>query len=432
MKFPGKRKVKHYFPVGTPRPFSPERDLIAEAVYPLVGVEQTLVDIEAHVTYEFMEKYGIQPGTSVLPAPDVGEAILADLTTQGLIRNQQAGSTIGNTLHNFSILADAPAIQLGVMADPIHVGSPAYHFLRTTSTRVNLDYMQPVRSIGRALTLITPDSERSFVILPGDMDLLKAESIPEEAFERASAVVFNAYLFRTREHGTIYEAMEKSIELAKARNLPVGLTLGTHFMVSEYRDEIEDFIRAHVNLVACNEDEAEALTGESDPLGAIDKLLDMADMVLLTAGPAGLYFGGYTDKQCVRITKYPLKSGVIPEYNRYEFSRPLLKENCEEPIKVISHISPFMGGPERIVNTNGAGDGALAALLHDMAANRFHNKVMPSSSKHDRNYMTYSSFAQVCKYANRVSYEILVQSSPRLAHGLPEREDSLEEAYWDM
>lgn len=431
MKFPGKRKFKHYFPVGTPRPFSPERDVIDQALFPLVGIEQTLVDIEAEVSYEFLDHYGLTRGVSAMPNQAIGETILQAAQSQGLIRNQQAGSTVGNTLHNFSILADAPAIQLGAMANPIEFGSCAYHFLRTTSTRVNLDYMQPVTNIGRALTLLTPDRERSFVILPGDMDQVQAEAIPASAFLRASALLFNAYLFRSKTQGSIFQAMEKCVQYAKDQQVPVGITLGTHHVVRDYRDDIEQFIKEHVNLIACNEEEAEALTGEQDPLSAIHRLLDFADMVLLTAGPAGLYFGGHTDNQSARITKYPLKSGAIPEFNRYEFSRPLLKQDCQNPIKVISHINPFMGGPERIVNTNGAGDGALAALLHDMAANRFHNEIMPKSSKHDRPYMTYSSFAQICKYANRVSYEILVQSSPRLAHGLPEREDCLEEAYWD-
>ena len=37
------------------------------------------------------------------------------------------------------------------------------------------------------------------------------------------------------------------------------------------------------------------------------------------------------------------------------------------------------------------------------------------------------------RYANRVSYEVLVQSSPRLTRGLPEREAGLdEEKYWAM
>ena len=35
------------------------------------------------------------------------------------------------------------------------------------------------------------------------------------------------------------------------------------------------------------------------------------------------------------------------------------------------------------------------------------------------------------KYANRVSFEVLGQNSPRLGQGLPDREDCLEEGYWD-
>lgn len=82
-------------------------------------------------------------------------------------------------------------------------------------------------------------------------------------------------------------------------------------------------------------------------------------------------------------------------------------------------------------NTNGAGDAALSALLHDMAANKYHKENVPNSSKHQHEFLTYSSFSQVCKYSNRASYEVLAQHSPRLSRGLPEREDSLEEAYWE-
>ncbi|MEY1174929.1 inosine/guanosine kinase, partial [Escherichia coli] len=99
--------------------------------------------------------------------------------------------------------------------------------------------------------------------------------------------------------------------------------------------------------------------------------------------------------------------------------------------RIYSHIEPYMGGPEKIMNTNGAGDGALSALLHDITANSYHRMNVPNSSKHSRQYLTYSSLAQVCKYANRVSYQVLSQHSPRLTRGLPEKEDSLEESYWD-
>jgi inosine kinase len=48
-----------------------------------------------------------------------------------------------------------------------------------------------------------------------------------------------------------------------------------------------------------------------------------------------------------------------------------------------------------------------------------------------REFLTYSSMSQVCRYANRVSFEVLAQAAPRLTRGLPEREEGLDdEAYW--
>ncbi len=100
---------------------------------------------------------------------------------------------------------------------------------------------------------------------------------------------------------------------------------------------------------------------------------------------------------------------------------------------MFAHIAPYHGGPAQITSANGAGDAALSALLHDISANRYHRERVPTSAKHVQSFLTYSSMSQVCRYANRVSYEVLVQSSPRLTRGLPEREEGLkEEAYWAM
>ena len=216
----------------------------------------------------------------------------------------------------------------------------------------------------------------------------------------------------------------KAIEYAKKYNVPVVLTLGTKFVIAENPQWWQQFLKDHVSILAMNEDEAEALTGESDPLLASDKALDWVDLVLCTAGPIGLYMAGFTEDEAKRKTQHPLLPGAIAEFNQYEFSRAMRHKDCQNPLRVYSHIAPYMGGPEKIMNTNGAGDGALAALLHDITANSYHRSNVPNSSKHKFTRLTYSSLAQVCKYANRVSYQVLNQHSPRLTRGLPEREDS--------
>lgn len=229
------------------------------------------------------------------------------------------------------------------------------------------------------------------------------------------------------------EATLRAVSLAKQRGVPVVLTLGTRFVIEERPEFWRDFISQNVDVLAMNEEEGEALTGAADPLVACERALEWADLVLCTAGPIGLYLAGYTDEDVKRQTRYPLLPGAIPEFNRYEFSRPLQRRTCEQPLKAFAHIAPYHGGPARITSANGAGDAALSALLHDISANRYHRTRVPASAKHAREFLTYSSMSQVCRYANRVSYEVLVQSSPRLTRGLPQREDGLDdEKYWAM
>ena len=227
------------------------------------------------------------------------------------------------------------------------------------------------------------------------------------------------------------QAVQRAIEFAKKHNVPVVLTLGTKYVIEGNAEWWQEYIRDNVTIIAMNEEEGAALTGETDPLAAANKALEWVDLILCTAGPAGLYMAGYTEDSTKRETTHNILQGCIEDFNKFEFSRAMLKSDCKSPIKVYSHIGPYLGGPLEIKNTNGAGDAALSALLHDMAANSFHQKEVPNSEKHNVNCLTYSSLSQICKYANRVSYEVLTQHSPRLSRALPEREDSLEETYWD-
>ncbi|WP_102505578.1 inosine/guanosine kinase [Salinivibrio kushneri] len=432
MKFPGQRKSKHYFPVHARDPLlnpASERGFKRPHV---IGIDQTLVDIEAKVSDDFLERYGLSKGHSLVIDDERAEALYQELKDNNLVTHEFAGGTIGNTLHNYSALADDQSILLGVMSQDIRIGSYSYRYLCNTSSRMDLNYLQPVQGpIGRCYALIGDCGERTFAINEGLMNQLRPESIPEHIFEHASALVLTAYLVRCKDGDPMPDATMRAIEYAKKHNVPVVMTLGTKYVIEQNPQWWRDFLAEHVSVVAMNEDEGEALTGESDPLLAADAALQWVDMVLCTAGPIGLYMAGYSEEKAKRETSLPLLPGAIPEFNMYEFSRPMIKADCENPIKIYSHIAPYMGGPERIKNTNGAGDGALSALLHDMSANRYHRDNVPNSSKHQYPFLTYSSFSQVCKYANRVSYEVLAQHSPRLSRGLPEREDSLEEAYWE-
>lgn len=432
MKFPGRRKHKHYFPVQDKDPLTEKIEERSQLKHcHIVGIDQVLVDIEARVEDEFLTKYGLQRGMSQVISDEVTDALYDQLKQEQLVNYEFAGGTIGNTLHNYSVLADDHSVLLGVMSENIKIGNYGYRYLSNTSSRVNLNHLQAVNGpIGRCFTLIDSSGERTFAISPGHMNRLHPENIEVDVISSASALVISAYLMRTEESDTMTQATIRAVEVANQAGVPVVLTLGTKFLIEQDPEWWRDFVKKHVDILSMNEEEAEAITGVSDPLLAANKALDWVDLVVCTAGPLGLFIAGFTDDHHKRETERVLLTDSIPDFNQYEYSRPMRYKDCNKPVRAYTHVPPYMGGPDKIKNTNGAGDGALAAVLHDLTANDYHKLNVANSSKHNQAALTYSSLSQIAKYANRVSYEVLVQHSPRLSRGLPEREDSLEHAYW--
>ncbi|CAD2226803.1 inosine/guanosine kinase [Pseudoalteromonas sp. 3J6] len=434
MKFPGRRRHKHYFPVEAKDPLTNQLNA-TERLHRsyITGIDQIVVDIEAKVDQAFLDEFQLRRGMSQVIDNDITNALYDRLKLNDMVDYEFAGGTVGNTMHNYSVLADDRSVLLGVMSENIKIGSYAYRFLCNNSSRVDLDYLQPVDGpIGRCFTLIDETGERTFAISAGLMNYLKPESIDKELIEGSSALVISAYLMRTQGDETMTEATMQAIKYANDANVPVVLTLGTKFLIEQDPTWWANFVEKHVDILAMNEEEGQAITGYEDPLLAADKALDWVDLVICTAGEKGLFMAGFVDDSCKRETEYPLLPGAIPDFNRYEFSRAMRKVDCENPIKAYSHTAPFMGGPDSIKNTNGAGDCALAAVLHDLSANVYHKLNVANSAKHQQQAITYSSLAQISKYANRASFEVLVQHSPRLSRGLPEREDCLEQVYWDQ
>lgn len=119
------------------------------------------------------------------------------------------------------------------------------------------------------------------------MNKLRAESIPEEVIAGASALVLTSYLVRCKPGEPMPDATMKAIEYAKKYNVPVVLTLGTKFVIADNPEWWQAFLKEHVSILAMNEEEAEALTGESDPLLASDKALDWVDWCSAPPGQSG-------------------------------------------------------------------------------------------------------------------------------------------------
>ena len=283
MKFPGRRKLKHYFPVNTNNRFDMESSEFGQTNTYVCGLDQNMVDITARFDESVLRDFGLDKGASQWVDDDTANRLYSFLTEHQFIEDQFAGGTIGNTLHNYSVLADDRSVQFGVMSTDIHVGDYAYRYLCNTSSHVDLTYLQPVKgALGRCFTLITDDGERTFGISPGEMNTLSPEFINEQIIAESSGLVLCAYTLANAEH-PIYHATIRAADLAHKHDIPIVLTLGTRGLVKAIKAPLLEFMRKYVNVAAMNEEEAEALTDESNPVAASDQILEWVDMVLLTS-----------------------------------------------------------------------------------------------------------------------------------------------------
>ena len=89
MKFPGQRKSKHYFPVHARDPLvSQSQESKRMSRTHIIGIDQTLVDIEAKVSSELIEKYKLSKGHSLVIDDDTAEALYTELKQFDLITNE--------------------------------------------------------------------------------------------------------------------------------------------------------------------------------------------------------------------------------------------------------------------------------------------------------------------------------------------------------
>ena len=416
VRFPGSRNQKHYFPVTRKR-----SRVLATAFHEpehwyLLGLDQLIVDVEVHGASALAGQFGLQEGESIL-LTDAEHARLLDLLrAEGVSHSMSPGGSVGNTVNNFTFLSGEPAVLLGTIDASIRPGGPAFHYLARTPIAVDMSHLVAKHgSVATALTFIGPDGDRSFAVAPGISNDFPPDELDSDVVRNAAAVLTTMYCLRNPAW-PIARTAERMMALAHNAGVPVALGMGTASLVAERRDLAQQLLEQYVTVAAMNADEAEALTGQSDALLACQQVLDWVDLVIITEGPRGLTMGGYVDESYRRETDQPIRSKTIQAYNRWEYSRLMRRDDCQKPMKIYSHIHPYRGGPDRLMNTNGAGDAALAGVLHDIVANQYHRATVPDSDKHvsGASFLTYSSLSRIAQYGNRVAYEILKGRSPRL------------------
>jgi sugar/nucleoside kinase (ribokinase family) len=257
----------------------------------ILGIGNALVDILVPMeNEELLGKFNLPKGSMQLSSIDVVNGILAEIDPAKIFFN--SGGSAANTIHGLAKLG-AKTGYLGKVGSDNHGD-----FFKTDLTE---NKIQPHLSLGKnetgkAMALISPDSERTFATFLGSAIELTKDDLLEDVFSQYNILHIEGYLVQNK------ELIENALAIAKKLGLKVSIDLASYNIVEENREFLESMIKDYVDYVFANEEEAKALT-EQEPEEALETISKNCEIAVVKIGEKGSLIKRGDEKVKVDIIK---------------------------------------------------------------------------------------------------------------------------------
>ncbi|MDR2906399.1 MAG: adenosine kinase [Bacteroidales bacterium] len=133
---------------------------------------------------------------------------------------------------------------------------------------------------GTAITLMSPDSERTFATYLGSAIEMSAGQLSPQLFAGYDYFHIEGYLVQN------YDLIRTGIRLAKEAGCKISLDLASYNVVEESREFLTEMIENYVDIIFANEEEAKAFCGKS-PEEALAILAQHVDHAIVKIGKYG-------------------------------------------------------------------------------------------------------------------------------------------------
>lgn len=243
------------------------------------GVGNALVDMQAHVSDQFLMELDYAKGMMTLVEEPTQRAVLAKLAGHSL--NRCAGGSAANTIVGIAQFGGRAGYVGKVGADEI--GHFFLQDLRELGVRIE---STPVagQTSGTCVVLITADAQRTMLTNLAVSATLGPDDIDADELRQARYIYVEGYLFAGE---PTRSAALRAIEIAKQHGVKVAFTVSDPFLIQYHRDEFWKLIEGPVDLLFCNLEESRALTGLHDPIECAREIHRHAENVALTMGGDG-------------------------------------------------------------------------------------------------------------------------------------------------
>ncbi|KOH44444.1 adenosine kinase [Sunxiuqinia dokdonensis] len=235
----------------------------------IVGIGSALVDILVQLEDDqLLNTFQLPKGSMTLVDAPLSQKILD--STEGLERSIETGGSAANTVRAIAQLGGSAGFIGKISNDPMG------HFFKDEfeKNRIVPHLFYSQIPTGKAATLISPDSERTFGTYLGAASELSVDELSQELFSNYDYLHIEGYLVFN------HALIEGVLKLAKKQGLKIALDLASFNVVEANLDFLKGLIAEYVDIVFANEEEAKAYTG-LEPKAALKQIASQCEIAVV-------------------------------------------------------------------------------------------------------------------------------------------------------
>lgn len=250
--------------------------------YHVYGIGNALVDKEFEVTDEFLAEHGIEKGMMTLLEQEQQEKLLSELKNRFGLKKRAGGGSAANSIVAISQFGGSTFYACKVADD--ETGDFYMKDLKAAGVKTRLDQKKGEGVTGKCMVMVTDDAERTMNTFLGITSDFSKDDLHLDDLKQSEYLYIEGYLVTSEKSK---EAVLTARQVARDSGVKTAFTFSDPAMVTYFKDGISEIVGDGVDVLFCNEEEAQTYTGADSLNAAIKELTQIADKVVVTLGSKG-------------------------------------------------------------------------------------------------------------------------------------------------
>jgi len=241
----------------------------------ILGIGNALVDVSVKLPDEnLLNELNVAKGSMNLIDAEMRKMVFEKIN--GFHISQTTGGSVSNTTLALRQLGEP----VGFMGKAGNDDYGNFYVKEMNNLEIELHLIQENTLSGTAITLITPDGERTFCTYLGAAADMRKTDLSPAVLEKYSHFYVESYLVQN------HELIETALVMAKSLQMTTILDLASYNVVASDRKFIQSLIDRYVDILFANEEELTALTQKPSET-AIHEIAEKVPIVIMKGGAKG-------------------------------------------------------------------------------------------------------------------------------------------------